>query len=188
MLLYGGSGPNLHQNCVYSLFFSNFFAFWGYSSVNWICFITHQPFSLHETKNQAKIPIQLDFIDCQSMAEFCLLLILSTIECTLVHLGGVLKTIWSANSFLNVIEWVHVSKYLSPFFHSAWSCYSYFCLGLRVSAFDRMFSRTFRVFLWIWASAFDQMFSRSVRNSHLQQGCPRKRIIFGLHRKIHRLH
>ena len=36
-------------------------------------------------KNQAKIPIQLDFIDCQSMAEFGLLLILSTIECTLIR-------------------------------------------------------------------------------------------------------
>ena len=61
-------------------FFSKFFAFWGELSVNWICLSTHQPFSLHETKNQAKIPIQLDFIDYQSMAEFRLLFILSTIE------------------------------------------------------------------------------------------------------------
>ena len=53
--------------------------------MNWICFITYQPFSLHETKNQAKIPIQLDFIDCQSMAEFHLLFILSTIECTFIR-------------------------------------------------------------------------------------------------------
>ena len=36
-------------------------------------------------KNQAKFPIQLDFTDCQSMADFCLLLIRSTIECAFIR-------------------------------------------------------------------------------------------------------
>ena len=66
--------------------FQYFFLHFGdnHQSIQYVLSLIN-PLACMRQKNQTKIPIQLDFIDCQSMAEFGLLLILSTIECTLIR-------------------------------------------------------------------------------------------------------